>query len=142
MPGQAANVTEDFSQKMIDILNYGALNLAVGIGYRTKLFDVMDAFETPRTAEAIAGKSGLSRRYVEEWLGIMCTGGIVTLTSNKDGTAEYFLPRSHGDVLTRRSDNGNLGVYAQEIPLLTLCAMEKVLEGFQTGEGGCVFKLP
>ena len=135
MPGQATNATENFSQKMIDILNYGALNLAMGIGYRTKLFDVMDAFESPQSAEAIAGQSGLNQRYVEEWLGIMCTGGIVTLASREDGTAEYFLPRSHGDVLTRRSGNGNLGVYAQEIPLLTLCAMEKVLEGFQTGEG-------
>ena len=135
MTGQATNIMEDFSQKMIDILNYGALNLAVGIGYRTKLFDVMDAFETPQTAEAIARASGLSRRYVEEWLGVMCTGGIVTLTSDTDGTTGYFLPRPHGDVLTRRSGNGNLGVYAQEIPLLTLCAMEKVLEGFQTGEG-------
>lgn len=135
MPEQTPTAAEEFSRKMIDILNYGALNLAVGIGYRTKLFDVMDAFETPQTAEAIAGQSGLNRRYVEEWLGVMCTGGIVRLTSTEDGTAVYFLPRSHGDVLARRSGNNNLGVYAQEIPLLTVCAMEKVLDGFQTGEG-------
>lgn len=125
----------DFSRKMIDILNYGALNLAVGIGYRTRLFDVMDEAGAPRTAEAIARAAGLNSRYVEEWLGVMCTGGIVTLSTREDGTAEYLLPRSHGDLLTRRSGNGNLGVYAQEIPLLTLCAMERVVEGFRTGEG-------
>ena len=32
MPGQATNVMEDFLQKMIDILYYGALNLAAGVG--------------------------------------------------------------------------------------------------------------
>ncbi len=135
MPGQETTAPEDFSRKMIDILNCGALNLAIGIGYRTKLFDVMDLSESPQTAEAIAVQSGLSRRYIEEWLGIMCTGGIVTITTNDDGTAEYFLPRSHGDVLARRSGNNNLGVYAQEIPLLTACAMEKVVAGFHTGDG-------
>ncbi len=32
---------EQFAQKMMDILNYGALNLSMGIGYKTGLFDVM-----------------------------------------------------------------------------------------------------
>ena len=135
MSDSAATAPEDFSKKMIDILNHGALNLAVGIGYRMKLFDVMDAMETPETAESIARQAGLNGRYVKEWLGIMCTGVVVTLADGEDGEARYFLPRSHGDVLARRSGNGNLGVYAQEIPLLTLCAAEKVLAGFQTGEG-------
>lgn len=130
-----ATGAQDFSKKMIDILNYGALNLAVGIGYRTRLFDAMDEAGAPQTAEAVALAAGLSRRYVEEWLGVMCTGGIVTLSIREDGTAEYLLPESHADLLTRRAGNGNLGVYAQEIPLLTLCAMEKVVEGFRTGEG-------
>jgi len=120
---------------MIDILNHGALNLAVGIGYRMELFDVMDAFETPETVENIARQAGLNSRYVKEWLGVMCTGGIVTLTIREDGSAVYFLPRSHGDVLARRSGNNNLGVYAQEIPILTLCAIDQVLQGFRTGEG-------
>jgi SAM-dependent methyltransferase len=37
--------------------------------------------------------------------------------------------------LARRAGNGNLGVYTQEIPLLTFCAMEQVYQGFLTGEG-------
>jgi SAM-dependent methyltransferase len=135
MPEQTTNTDKDFTQKMIEILNYGALNLAVGIGYRTGLFDVMDALDAHRTAEEISGASGLDRRYVQEWLGIMATGGVVEIRAADDGTAEYLLPRSHGDVLARRSGGGNLGVYAQEIPLLTACAMEKVVEGFRTGEG-------
>lgn len=131
----STTAAENFSRKMIDILNYGALNLAVGIGYRTGLFDALDAAGAPQTADAVARKAGLNRRYVEEWLGVMCTGGIVMLTAREDGAAEYLLPKSHADLLTRRAGSGNLGVYAQEIPLLTLCALEKVVDGFRTGEG-------
>ena len=64
---------EEFSDKMSTILNYGALNLAMGIGYRLKLFDIMDAFEQPRTSEDIAHKAGLSPRSVKDWLAVMVT---------------------------------------------------------------------
>jgi len=59
----------------------------------------------------------------------------VTLTEEADGTERYRLPAAHADLLTRRADSGNLGVYTQEMPLLTATAMEAVIEGFTTGEG-------
>ena len=65
-----------FSTHMTHILNYGALNLAMAMGYRTRLFDVMDEFESPQTASFIAEKADLDVRYVEEWLGVMVSGGI------------------------------------------------------------------
>jgi ubiquinone/menaquinone biosynthesis C-methylase UbiE len=124
-----------FADKMADILNYGALNLAVGLGYRTGLFDIMDAENRPRTAGEISAAARLSRRYVMEWLGVMVCGGIVDLVRENDGEPRFLLPKAHGDLLARRSGSGNLGVYAQEIPLLTACAMERVYAGFSTGEG-------
>jgi 2-polyprenyl-3-methyl-5-hydroxy-6-metoxy-1,4-benzoquinol methylase len=123
-----------FSEKMIDILNYGAINLAMAIGYRTGLFDVMDAFDSPQNIGDISDRAGLNRRYVQEWLGIMTTAEIVEL-SRKDGDDQYYLPKHRGDFITRRAGNSNLGVYTQEIPLLTTCAMEAVIDGFSTGEG-------
>jgi SAM-dependent methyltransferase len=45
------------------------------------------------------------------------------------------LPQGHADLLTRRAGSANLGVYTQEMPLLTVCAMEAVIEGFKTGRG-------
>ena len=120
---------------MIDILNYGAINLAMAIGYRTGLFDVMDAYESPQTIEAISDRAGLNPRYVQEWLGAMATAEIVELSDAKDGENHYYLPRHCGDLITRRAGNSNLGVYTQEIPLLTTCAMEAVIDGFTTGEG-------
>ena len=130
----SAEKREKFSQKMVDILNSGALNLAMAIGYRTRLFDIMDTFDSPKTVADIAEHAGLSERYVREWLGIMVTGGVIELYPDNGHTA-YMLPREHGAFLTRNSGNNNLGVYTQEIPLLTTCAMEPVVEGFRTGEG-------
>jgi len=45
---------EAFSQRMTDILNYGALNLAMAIGYRAGLFEVMASFSSPQPTAAIA----------------------------------------------------------------------------------------
>ena len=124
----------EFSKKMIDILNSGALNLALAIGYKVGLFDVMAALTAPATVTAIANRSRMNSRYIEEWLGIMSSGGIVELTMTGD-TPHYFLPREHSSFLSRDSKNGNLGVYTQEIPLLTTCAMDKLIEAFRTGDG-------
>ena len=135
MDAQSKGRKKSFSEKMVDILNYGAVNLAMAIGYRRGLFDVMDTLDGPRDAAAIAQKAGLNARYVREWLGVMATAEIVELSRSADGAPLFYLPRAHGDLITRRSGNANLGVYTQEIPLLTDCAMEAVIDGFSTGKG-------
>jgi ubiquinone/menaquinone biosynthesis C-methylase UbiE len=126
---------ENFSRQMVDILNHGALNLALAIGYRTGLFEVMDGFDTPSSLETIADRSGLNPRYITEWLGIMATGGIVELSRGTGRENLYLLPKAHGDLLCRRAGHANLGVYTQEIPLLTLCALETVVQRFTSGDG-------
>ena len=126
---------ENFSKKMAGILNNSAINLAMAIGYRTGLFDVMDTFDDPCSLEGIAARADVNPRYLREWLGIMVTGEIVELSQGEDGENLYFLPKYCGDFLTRRAGNSNLGVYTQEIPLLTICAMEAVVRGFVTGAG-------
>lgn len=135
MSETSAAKREAFSQKMIDILNSGALNLALSIGYKVGLFDAMDRFDTPQTLSALSECSGLNARYIREWLGIMVTGGIVEITHENGEESKYLLPKEHGDFLTKRSGNANLAVYTQEIPLLTLCATDGVMAGFRTGEG-------
>jgi len=124
-----------FGRKMADVLNGGALNLALAIGYRTGLFDVMDAMSVPQPAEAIAAKAGLSPRYVREWLGVMACGQVVELSRDQGGADLFYLPRAHGDWLARRAGNANLGVYTQEIPLLTATAMEALMRAIATGQG-------
>ena len=124
-----------FSRKLTDILNYGALNLAMGLGYRTRLFDVMDTFDAPQPVSIIAKNAGLHERYVLEWLGVMVTGGIVDHFRDEAGQGLFRLPKDHADLLTRRAGNENMGVYTQEIPLLTSTVFEAVENGFRTGEG-------
>lgn len=122
---------------MIDILNGGALNLAVAIGYRTGLFDTLAGLDAPQTAECIAERAGLSLRYVSEWLAIMATGGILEISrQDKDSAGSlYRLLPEQAACLTRSAGSDNLAVYTQEMPLLTLQAMERVIEGFKSGRG-------
>ncbi len=128
----------DFGRTMNDILNYGALNLAMAIGYKKRLFDVMEDMGRPASIKEISELSGLNRRYVQEWLGVMTTGRIIEIAMDEEkmpGIPLYHLPREHAAFLTRRAGAANMGVYTQEIPLLTSCAMEAVERGFDSGEG-------
>jgi len=126
---------EDFSAKLTEILNQGALNLALGIGYKNRIFDRLEELDKPVTIGELAETSGLNARYLKEWLGIMVTGRIIDLTDSPDGEDTYFLPPERAAFLTRRAGSNNLGVYTQEIPLLTACALEAVNAGFATGAG-------
>ena len=76
MNAKSSETGREFSKRLTTFLNHGALNLAMALGYRTRLFDVMDGFESPQTAAAIAKKAGLNERHVKEWLGVMVSGGI------------------------------------------------------------------
>ncbi|SLM27509.1 conserved hypothetical protein [Desulfamplus magnetovallimortis] len=124
-----------FEKKMVDILNHGALNLAMSFGYRMGLFAVMEEAGKPLTPLEIAEKAGVSERYVREWLGIMCTGSIVDITHEENSHPLYHLPPEHSFFLTGREGNSNMCVYTQEIPLLTEIVMERIAEDFKRGEG-------
>ena len=82
------NKMSDFSQKMTDILNYGALNLAMAIGYKNRIFDILEDLKKPATISEIAAASGLNRRYLKEWLGIMVTGEIMELFKTPERSEE------------------------------------------------------
>jgi len=135
MNDKSENKQKNFSENLTEILNYGALNLAMGLGYRMRLFDIMDTLETPQPVFVISKKAGLNEHYVKEWLGIMVTGGVVDLSRGLDGEDLFRLPKAHADLITRRAENNNMGVYMQEIPLLTATVFETVEEGFKTGHG-------
>jgi ubiquinone/menaquinone biosynthesis C-methylase UbiE len=124
-----------FSEKMTSVLNYGSLNLGLAIGYRLMIFDRLAGLEKAVTVEEAAQEVGLDQRYLREWLGIMISGGVIEAKEGEDGQIRYFLPPEHAAFLTRDSGDLNLGVYTQEIPLLTTCSLEGVIKGFNTGDG-------
>ncbi len=125
----------DFSKRINEILNHGALNLAMAIGYKNRIFDILEDLNKPVTILEIASVAGLHDRYLKEWLGIMVTGKIMELSHAPNGEETYFLPPEHASFLTRKAGSNNMGVYTQEIPLLTSCAMDAVNRGFKTGDG-------
>lgn len=125
---------ENFGNKLTDILNYSALNLAMAIGYRHRLFDVMNEAGKPLSCSTIAEKAAVENRYVQEWLGIMATGKIIDIIIDENKQNLYSLPEEHAAFLTRSGDAG-MCVYTQEIPLLTDIAMEHVVKDFSKGHG-------
>jgi hypothetical protein len=74
-----------FAERMIHMMNEGALALMVSVGHRTGLFDAMAAMPAATSAQ-IASGAGLDERYVREWLAAMTTGRIV----DHDGVAGTF----------------------------------------------------
>lgn len=122
-----------FSRRLVGLLNESSLTLAMALGYRAGLFEAMDELSEPAEASVIAEAAGLHERYVREWLGVMVSGGVVELA---EGAPERFLlPGAHADLLTERAGAENMGVYMQEIPLLTASVYDDVAEGFRSGEG-------
>jgi ubiquinone/menaquinone biosynthesis C-methylase UbiE len=126
-----------FAERLLTILNHGALCLMISIGHRTGLFDAMREM-TSGTADEIASKAGLNQRYVREWLGAMVTGRIVEIDS---ATERFSLAPEHAAFLTRPAGSDNIAVFAQYIPLLG-SVEEEIVECFRKGGGVPYSKFP
>jgi len=119
-----------FADRMLGILNDGALSVMISIGHRTGLFDTMRELP-PATSAEIAEAAGLNERYVREWLGAVVTGRIVECSD--DGT-RFSLPPEHAAWLTRQATPNNVAVYAQYIPQLGNVE-DEIIECFKKGGG-------
>ena len=121
---------EEFAERMVGVLNEGAIALMTSIGHRTGLFDVMAGLP-PSTSEQIASAANLNERYVREWLAAMVVGRIVE-HNPEDGT--YYLPQEHAAFLTRAASPDNIAVTAQFIPLMG-SVEDPIIESFKNGGG-------
>jgi 2-polyprenyl-3-methyl-5-hydroxy-6-metoxy-1,4-benzoquinol methylase len=119
-----------FAERMLDILNHGALSVMISIGHRTGLFDAMASGE-PATSSEIAATAGLDERYVREWLGAMTAGGIVACDPAQPA---FALPAEHAAWLTRAAAPDNLAVYAQYVAQLGVVE-DGILDCFRHGGG-------
>jgi 2-polyprenyl-3-methyl-5-hydroxy-6-metoxy-1,4-benzoquinol methylase len=121
---------EAFAERLVDVLNGGALALMTSIGHRTGLFDAMAGLP-PSSSERIASAANLDERYVLEWLAAMVVGKIVE-HDPEDGT--YRLPPEHAGFLTRAASPDNIAVTAQFIPLMG-SVEDPIVESFRNGGG-------
>ena len=103
-----------FEERLVGVLNAGALCLMTSIGHRTGLFDAM-ADMPPASSARIASSAGLNERYVREWLGAMFTAGMV---EHDPDAGTYRLPPEHAARLTRAATPANIALQTQYIALL------------------------
>ncbi len=121
---------EEFAERMLGLLDGGALALMTSVGHRTGLFDAMAGLP-PSTTEQIAAEAILNERYVHEWLGAMVVGGIVE-HDPEDGT--YRLSPEHAAFLTRTAAPDNIAAFAQYIAILG-AVEDRIVECFEKGGG-------
>lgn len=119
-----------FADRLIGVLNDGALCLMTSIGHRSGLFDCMREM-SPASSVQIADQAGLNERYVREWLGAMVTSRVVEYDP---GTTNYSLPPEHAAFLTRKADADNISVFAQYIGLLGTVE-DDIVDCFKNGGG-------
>ena len=121
---------EAFAERLLEVLNGGAMAIMTSIGHRTGLFDAMAGLP-PSTSEQIATAANLDERYVREWLGAMTVGKIVE-HNPEDET--YQLPQEHAAFLTRAASPDNIAAIAQYIPLMG-SVEDGIVECFKHGGG-------
>ncbi len=121
---------EAFGGRMVGLLNDAMLGLMTSLGHRTELFDTM-AVNGALTSDELAGKAGLTERYVREWLNAMTVGGIVEYDANRH---TYLLPPEHAASLTRAAGPANLATMAEFIACMGNVE-DQIVEAFRHGGG-------
>lgn len=120
---------EAFADGMLDTFNKSAIALALSIGSRCGLFEVMANLPDSTSAQ-IAEAANLNERYVREWLGTMVTGRVVNYYPE---SRTYQLPAEHAAFLT---DDGeyNFATGMQFVPVLAQVE-DELIECFRNGGG-------
>ena len=115
-----------FAAKLTGMLNAQATSTALGVASRTGLLAALSP--EPKSASQLAQAAGLSCRYVEEILAALVCGEVVSL-AGKGTPREYALPAENQEALS------GMGLYFEELPLLSQCAFDQVCAAAKTGDG-------
>ena len=102
---------EAFGDRLVNMLNEGALAHMLSIGHQTGLFDKM-AVLPPATSQQVAEATGLNERYVREWLNGLTVGNILAYDAEQE---TYKLPAEHAPLLTRAAGAENMALYMQHV---------------------------
>jgi 2-polyprenyl-3-methyl-5-hydroxy-6-metoxy-1,4-benzoquinol methylase len=122
--------SEQFAERLVGVMNSGAIALTISVGHRLGLFDVMADIGSA-TSDQIAEAANLSERYVREWLGAVVTGGIAEY---EPILGHYSLPPEHSAWLTRSAAPNNIAVFAQYVPVLAQVE-DRIIDCFKNGGG-------
>lgn len=118
----------------------GALILPLALlGDRLNLFNALADAETPVTARELAERTGLSQRYLQEWLLAMATAGYVTYAGATDGNrsaraARYRLTPEQVEAFTNPDSPAYIAGALQNLTAATRM-LDRLTEAFRTGAG-------
>jgi hypothetical protein len=108
-----------------------AINAAlILIGDKLGLYKGM-ANAGPLTSDELAKKTGLSERYVREWLSAQAAGGFITYDA---ATGQFTLPPEQALALADESSPVFLPGFFQAVEA-TIKGIPKITSAFQTGKG-------
>jgi SAM-dependent methyltransferase len=122
--------TKKFLMRAVDDVATAMFGALAYVGDRSGLFRAM-ADGSPVTADALASRTGLQRRYVLEWLNAMTAAGYVEHEASR---SSYRLPREHAAVLADERSPFFVGGFVEMIVPL-VAQTPKVLEAFRRGGG-------
>ena len=125
----AEPITHSFELRLNRALNDAGMLLMISIGHRTGLLTTLDG-APPLTSTELARWTGLTERYVREWLNAMVTAQVVAFDADA-GT--YRLPPEHADLLTNQG-RLNRAALAQFVPMMGLVEND-ILQCFREGGG-------
>lgn len=129
-PSFDLSTAEAFAERLLGIINSGALSLMISVGHRTQLFNVLAELPAANSQQ-IANAASLNERYVREWLNAMVVGRIVSYNPT-DKT--YELPAEHAAFLTQAASSNNMATFAQYIPILA-SVEDQIINCFYQGGG-------
>ncbi len=95
MNDDARRAAGTFARTMVEHLSSAMLVTMLELGRRTGLLAALA--DGPVTADDLAATTGTDPRYVQEWLGAVVTGGVVT---HDPATDTFHLPPAHAASLT------------------------------------------
>jgi 2-polyprenyl-3-methyl-5-hydroxy-6-metoxy-1,4-benzoquinol methylase len=124
---------EKSTRFMLKLVGDVGTTLAAGlcvVGDQSGLFKAM-AGAGPLTTEALAERTGIAPRYVEEWLAAMYGAGYV---EHDPGADTFLLPDEHAQFLIDPASEYYLGGLFQGLPGL-LAMTPKLASAFKTGKG-------
>lgn len=124
------NSTEAFTGQVINDVSATVSGVMTSLGHKLGLYEAV--YESgATTSQQLADKTGLSERYLREWLNNQVAGGYLHYNAE---TACYDMPEAHAPVLAD-PDSPVFLVPALEVAEALWRGKDRLAEVFRTGEG-------
>ncbi|EYC04227.1 hypothetical protein Y032_0089g2294 [Ancylostoma ceylanicum] len=84
----------DFQKRLMQIGIDGILSASIAMGNRLQLFQALakvGSEDKPATPAEVATESGCKERYVKEWLSVMATADLITVTEDE----KFYIKKEH-----------------------------------------------